>query len=64
MNTFQRSALDGKTFEEAVAIIEAAGCTHRIARKDGQPYIGTCDVKINRINLYIALDIVVAFTQG
>ena len=64
MKNFQRSELEGKTFEEVVSILEAADCRYRIARKDGQGYMLTCDMVQNRYNLYIEDGIVVAFTQG
>lgn len=54
----------GLTETEAVAKIDAAGMKSRIRSKNGQAYVGTCDYRMDRVNLTIEKDLVTKATLG
>lgn len=43
----------GKTVAEANTACESNGYTMRIMEKDGQPLMGTCDLRSNRVNVAV-----------
>lgn len=54
----------GMTEEEAVQAIQAAGLKARIMCRDGQRYVGTCDFRLDRVNLTITQGKVTNATVG
>lgn len=58
-----RSVVGGSE-QNAVAAITSAGCTSRIQSRDGNAYMGTCDLKSTRVNLTIVDGIVTKATTG
>ena len=45
--------LVGLTEEAAVRKIKEAGFRARIRERDGEHFLGTCDLRSDRVNLYI-----------
>lgn len=64
MTQFDLNELVGKSEEEATILAESKGYTVRIMFKNGEPYIGTCDVRLDRINFHIEDDFVVKYYIG
>lgn len=57
--------LIGETEERAKELIrEISGIDYRVTRRDGQPFIVTCDFKTNRINLVIENNLVTGAGVG
>lgn len=46
-------SLVGLTEEEAVAKITDSGMRVRVRSKDGESFMGTCDYRMDRVNLHI-----------
>ena len=47
------SAIMGATEKAALKIIEKKGLVARIAERDGEVFMGTCDARQDRVNLRI-----------
>ena len=43
----------GKTYDEAKQICEEQKFTQRVVEEDGVSFIVTCDLRLDRVNLYI-----------
>lgn len=54
----------GLDVSTAVDMIEEAGCKHRIEHEDGQSFMLTMDVRMDRINLSVKNGIVVSSRRG
>jgi len=54
----------GMLYDDAVIYIKANGFIYRIIKRDGQPYVRTCDFKSDRINLNINKDVVISTSIG
>lgn len=50
---FDVSKLVGLTEEDAKTKITAAGLKCRVRNRDGQAFVGTCDYRMDRVNLSI-----------
>lgn len=53
-----------KTLAEAAEILNAAGHSFRITKRDGVPYVVTCDYIANRCNLHLLNGKVEAYNWG
>ena len=54
----------GHTEAEVVEAIVQGGGTARVRSRDGERYMGTCDVVANRANLTVEKGLVTAITFG
>lgn len=61
---FNAESLIGKNKEEAITIIKDSKLVVRIRNEDGKAYVGTCDFRIDRINLYIENGIITKANVG
>lgn len=62
--TLDIKKLVGLTEADAVAKIVAAGMKCRVRNRDGKAFIGTCDFRMDRINLSIESGKVINATIG
>lgn len=58
------TSLIDKTKQEAANLIAAAGFEMRITQEDEQNFLGTCDLRFDRINLVIKNNTVTRVTIG
>lgn len=60
----QKLPLEGKTLKDATALVEEAGGSVRVTRRDGVAYVVTCDYRTDRYNLYLVDGKVTGYTVG
>lgn len=63
MREWLKSAV-GCTEEEVTEAVLKGGCIVRVRSRDGERYLGTCDLVQNRANLTIEKGIVIQITFG
>ena len=63
-NNIQEQDLIGLTEEDAVNKVAGAGMKCRIRSRDGNPFIGTCDYRLDRFNLTIEKNLVTKASLG
>lgn len=54
----------GKTFEEAIKILNESGYTFRVLEIDGVSRIGTCDYVLTRVGLSLKDNVVTDQSNG
>lgn len=63
MNTFKSNTLVGKSKEVALDIIQSNGYTARVVAEDSTSYMVTMDIRMNRVNLQLRNNIVIAAAE-
>jgi hypothetical protein len=61
---FDVKNLIGLTEENAVAKIKTSGFKVRVRMRDGQSFVGTCDARKDRVNLYIEKGLITKASIG
>lgn len=56
--------LIGKSKQEAIEILEGLNSSYRIMEEDNKSYAGTCDLRPDRLNLFISYGIVQNVSYG
>ena len=51
--TLIENLIIGKTIEEAVSVAAIQGLSVRVMKQDGREYMGTCDLRSDRINVAV-----------
>lgn len=54
----------GLSYEQAVDLAEKNDIQIRVAMRNGNPRLGTCDCKLDRLNLYIEKDLITKVEVG
>jgi hypothetical protein len=63
-NNMELNTVVGMDEDEAFALLKRENITYRIRSRNGEPYMGTCDYRLDRLNLTIIDGIVTSVTFG
>lgn len=59
-----QASTDRLTFAAAAELIQASGYTARLVSLDGEAMMGTMDVRMDRVNLFVENGVVIGCTFG
>lgn len=59
-----KAVADQLTYADAATLVQAIGYTARLVSLDGEPIMGTMDVRMDRVNLFVENDAVLGCTFG